>query len=80
MYKSIFNSRKFARDVHNVRWGRGMRLQDVADMFGFSKATASRIESANVILPIDKFLMICGVFGLDPVTYVEVKEFSEAQR
>lgn len=71
MIKVTFKKVKFAKAVHNRRWGRGMILQDVSKKTGISVPMLSRIEKANCNIRLDVYMTLCLALDLDPMLYVE---------
>lgn len=70
MTKYAFDKVKFAKALHNERWGRGEGVREVAANIGCSPSTVSRWERALNEPPIVIFLVACGHYGLNPLDYI----------
>jgi len=70
---------KFARDLHNARWGRGMTGAQIAKELGVSKATISRWENAKLEISTARFMGVCLYFDFNPYRYLVVTGWTKQQ-
>jgi len=65
----FFNFVKFAEDLHQKRWGRGLTMDEAAQLMNKSKATISRWEASKTVPTVSDFVLCCYIFELSPMDY-----------